>query len=203
MKTEDSLLKVGFQAPTSNNGDSNREVILRYLEAGGVGFELTKKQQELLDRWTWCDEKMRENVGRLKREEIAKLMMQRFNIARCTAFQDIVNTEYVFSTSTPLSKKYRMQLRIEFLEKEIRLASLDNDRTAVAMLEKVLQKYYLEYPDVVPTQSPTTWIFNVDARTINENPVSIEEAEAYIDKAENEFEELEIFNEEEEQDNEQ
>lgn len=182
MKTDESLSKPDFQLPTNDTGASNRDMIILHLQTEG-GIELSKKQEALLERWSWCDEKMRENVGKLKREEIANLLINRFKIARCTAFQDIVNTEYVFSTSTPLNKRYRVQLRIEFLEKEIRLASLDNDRLAVAMLEKVLQKYYLDYPDLQPNASLPNIFINVDQRTIQSEVILTEDAEAIIDEA--------------------
>lgn len=99
-------------------GDSNRETIELYLVADEGSVELNEVQKKLLKRWEYADEliRMKEIRGR---ETIAQLIMRMFHVSRTTAYQDIVNAESVFASSTPLNKKYRIGNRIEFLEKKI------------------------------------------------------------------------------------
>jgi len=160
---------------------SNRDVIEQHLIAGGEGVELTDIQERLLERWTYADEVIRANVGRMKREQIANLIIKKFGVHRATAYQDIVNAEYVFSSSSPLNKKYRIQLRIEFLENQIRLAAAGNDHFSVAQLEKVLQKYYDSYPETNAKQSPRSFHFHVNSKQVADSVIPVEEAEATID----------------------
>lgn len=137
--------------------DSNRETIELYLVSEPGEVSLTDKQEELLKRWEYADELIRKNE--CKREVIAQLIMRRFAVGRATAFQDIVNAERVFASSTPLNKKYRIGLRIEYLERKIQefYDSDDKDKMIMAgMLEARLVKYYDLYPDITPAKSPKT-----------------------------------------------
>jgi hypothetical protein len=99
-------------------GDSHRETIELYLISETGAVELNEKQKLLLQRWEYADELIRLKEIR-DRETQAKMIMRKFDVSRTTAYQDIVNAENVFSSSTPLNKKYRIGLRIEFLEKKI------------------------------------------------------------------------------------
>ena len=181
MNSEKTLSKQGFhQLQKVDKGESNRDVVEQYLIAGGEGVQLTDKQKDLLDRWTFADEMMRENIGRLKREQIANLIKTKWNISRAMAFQDMVNAEHLFSSSTPLNKKYRVQLRIEFLEGQIRLAAIANDHFAVANYEKVLQKYYDKYPDVKPDESPKVLIFSFDITKLQDQLMPLEEVDSIL-----------------------
>ena len=143
--------------------DTTRDDIIAYLEAGGDsnthGIVLTDKQTALLDRWRYADEKLREN--KYKREKIAELIIGRWNVSRDTAWRDIVNAEYVLCSCYPLTKKYEIQRRIEFLKEEIYNAKLDKDRDNISKLEKVLMEYYKLYPEASRKQSPKTIIFNI------------------------------------------
>lgn len=99
----------------SNRYDSpNVEVIERYLASAGEGIILTELQQKILERLRFADERIRQNNGRFKRNEIANQVMMRFNVSRDTAFKDIVNAEHVFSSSAPLNKKYEIQAELNF-----------------------------------------------------------------------------------------
>jgi hypothetical protein len=164
-------------------GDSNRDVIVSFLESDGEGIDLTDKQKELLERWSTADDLIRGNVGRKNREAIAMMLVSKYSIARCTAYNDIVNAEFVFSSSKPINKKYLIGLRIEFIISQIHAAQSVSDFSAVASLEKILQGYIELYPETKVNQSPRTLIFNVDARSISDQILDAEDAEAIIDAA--------------------
>ncbi|OLY92283.1 hypothetical protein SAMN05444008_11549 [Cnuella takakiae] len=166
-----------------SSSEGQREAIELYLVSEEGTVTLTDKQQELLQRWEYADELIRQKEIR-KREAIAKLIMFKFKVSRTTAYQDIVNAEHVFASSTPLNKRYKVQTRIEFLEEKIdelygkvepSTVGEDMDVIDAAMqrknneeyinqavaLEKVLQKYYDIYPDIRPARSPKKIVFNV------------------------------------------
>lgn len=141
--------------------DSNREDILSYLESGGAesGIELTPKQEQLLERYKYADELIR--LNKYKREQIANMIMAKFDLSRDTAYKDIVNAEYIFSSSYPLNKRYIIGLRIEFLQRKIRAAYALSDFAAAASLERVLQNYIADYPDFLPPRAPKQIVLNV------------------------------------------
>lgn len=180
MKTE-----LTISTPANNltaKTDGNREVIKEFLMAGGEGVELTDKQQALLSRWEFADEKIRENMGKLSRVEIAKMLVYKFGVSLRTATNDMVNAEYVFSSSNPINKAHRIGLRIEFLEKQILKAANAQDYKAVASLEKTLAKYLEIYPDITPVEVPKNLIFSFDVEKLMPKVVDISEAEDLIDK---------------------
>lgn len=163
--------------------DNNREAIQAYLVAGGQG-ELTDKQKELLLRWEFADEMIRTNMGKLSRSDIANLIVSRFKVSLATAKADMVSAEEVMSSSSPMNKKHRMQLRVEFLEKQSRLAAAANDHKAVAMIEKSIAFYLDKYPDTTSPQvaKPVTFIL-MNGKDIVDDILSVEDAEFTIEEA--------------------
>jgi len=193
-----------------NKPESNREMIELYLVSEEGAVALTDKQKELLTRWQYADELIRRHE--MSRETISKMIMRKFDpLSRVTAYQDIVNAEAVFASSTPLNKKYRIQLRIEFLEMKIselygmvNMEPKDEDGNTckpededimdrisrikynqeylheAKELEKVLQKYYHDYPDIVPKRSPRKIVYNIQ---FNSLPASILPADEAMKKA--------------------
>ncbi len=143
--------------------DNNRDEIIHWLEAGGEsneeGLILTEKQIQLLARWRFVDEKFREN--KYKTEQIALFVMGKYEVSRDTAYRDIVNAQYVLSSTCPLSKRYLIQQRIEFLILKIKDAYVDQDRFNAANLEKQLREYIKMYPEVSPVRTPKTIIYNI------------------------------------------
>lgn len=185
MKTDVTLSKAAIQPlMKAEKLDSNREAIQAYLIAGGEGYDLTDKQKDLLSRWEFADEMIRSNMGRLSRSEIANLVVSRFKVSLCTAKSDLVSAEEVFSSSSPLNKKHRMQLRVEYLEKQSRLAAAANDHKAVAMIEKSIAFYLDKYPDLTVPQvaQPTSFIL-MNGKDIVDDIISYEDAEVIIDEA--------------------
>lgn len=179
MKSELTISNTAGNQPAKT--DSNREVIKEFLMAGGEG-ELSDKQQALLARWEFADEKIRENMGKLTRTEIANLLVYRFGVTLRTAKTDMVNAEYVFSSSNPINKAHRIGLRIEFIEKQILKAAHDKDYKAVASLEKTLAKYLEIYPDITPVEVPKKLVFSFDVEKLMPKVVELSEAEEIIDK---------------------
>jgi hypothetical protein len=183
--------------------DSNRDTIELYLVSEEGAVQLSEGQEKLLKRWEYADELIRMREIR-DRETQAKLIMGKFGVSRTTAYQDIVNAEAVFASSTPLNKKYRIGLRIEFLEKKIdelygnvkpfepdaddpeakedpflkvyRLKDNEEYITQAINLEKVLQKYYDIYPSLVLPRSPRTIVYNIQQNVLPAAPMTAEEA---------------------------
>lgn len=173
--------------PKLRYNDANREDILRFLQAGGDSsqVQLTDKQNELIERWRFADEKIREN--RYKRNELANFITGKFGVSRDTAMRDIVNAEYVFSSSAPLNKRFLIGQRIEFLQKKINEAYIDGDRWSAGILEKQLCKYIEIYPDFLPPRSPKTIIYKFQQTNIV-NSLTVEQA---ADQAESVLKRLE------------
>lgn len=187
-------------------GNTNREAIELFLVSEEGSVELSEKQKQLLQRWQYCDELIRRNE--MTRESIAKLLMFKFKpLSRTTAYQDIVNTEAVFSSSTPLNKKYWIQNRIEFLQMKIselygmvqmkpmdeagdqvkeeeediqdrlnRISANQEYMHEAKELEKVLQKYIHDYPDMAPLRSPKMIVMNVQNNVLPAAPLSVADA---------------------------
>jgi hypothetical protein len=179
-------------------GESNLEVIESYLVSEPGAVTLTDKQQELLARWSYADELIRKSE--MRRETIAQMICRKFDVGRHSAYQDIVNAEKVFASSTPLNKKYRIQIRIEFIEMKInelyagvqyeaedpkeedvlekvaRIACNKEYIQEAIMLEKVLERYYKQYPDLVQPRSPKNIIFNIQHNHLPAAPMTVAEA---------------------------
>ena len=151
--------------------DDTREQIITWLQAGGdsnkEGLIITDKQLELLDRWRYADEKIRES--KFRREQIAGFICSKYNVSRDTAYKDIVNAEYIFSSSYPLNKKYWIQLRIEYLQKKINDAYIDRDGFTASRLEKELREYIKMYPEQIERKSPKTIVFNIQNNLLQTN----------------------------------
>jgi hypothetical protein len=190
-QSNESLEKSSSQDLSKRYDSSHIQIIEQYLAQGGEGIELSDFQKKILERLRFADEMIRQNQGRLKRNEIANKIMLHFDINNQTAFKDIVNAEHVFASSYPLNKKYEIGCRIEFLKDQIREASAKSDFDAVARMEKVLQSYLDIYPDQIPSRAKRNIILNVIQNNLstadnnNGQEMSIEEA-IIISEKENE-----------------
>jgi hypothetical protein len=167
-----------------NDSLSHREAIKEYVMSGGEGSELTEFQKQLLVRWEYADEKIRENMGKINRAAIAQLVVNKFGVSLCTAKSDLVNAEYVCSSSNPLNKAYKIQARIEFLEREIQRASTSSnlkERSRVEKLEKVLAYYITISPEAIPVEVPKTLIFSFDVTKLQDNILPEDETDNILD----------------------
>lgn len=165
--------------PAKRFNEETIDALTLFLELGGEA-ELSDKHKEILERIRYADEILRQQ--RHKREEVATFIKNKFGISRDTAYRDIVIAEKVFSSSTPLNKKYEVQLRIELLKKQINNCYTDKDVFNAAQLEKVLQKYYDMYPDYKEPRSPKniTFVINGGIHQTNNN-LTLAQAEAKTD----------------------
>lgn len=164
----------------TNKADENWEVIEQYIIAGSEGMELTEKQKAMYERWVFIDEKLRQ--GRERRYQIWNAVKLRFGVSIETARRDMVGAEMVFSSTTPLNKKYKTAVRIEFLERQINLAAAANDFFSVSKLETILQKYIESYPDTPPPRSPKKIVMQFIQNNIQGEMIDTKEAELIIDE---------------------
>ncbi len=158
-----------------------------YFQQGGKssGIILSSKENEILERVRFSDEKIRER--KYSREQIVKFVMGKFEVCRDTAYKDLIMAENVFSSSYPLNKQSLIASRIEFLQKQIDNCIIDKEFIAAGVFEKSLQKYIEIYKDLVPKRSPKTIIYNIQ-NNIHQTNVTIEQA---MEEAEKLYLELE------------
>lgn len=155
--------------------ETTLEVLRAYIIADGVGITLTAEQEEQKEIIDFTDEQIRQKQGQLKRYDIAKIIANRFEITPRTAQRYIQLAEELYSSSAPLNKKYKIQLRIEFCEQQQQIAMLQNDHDAVVMFERCIQKYIEMYPEVKVTRTRRLQTFVLPG-TVLENTSSIEDA---------------------------
>lgn len=159
--------------------DDNKDVIKRYLAAGGEGsgVVLDKVQVRLLERLRYADELLRRQVFLpCRREVIANAIQAKFDVSRDTAYRDIVNAQDVFLSLTPLNKRYEIQLRIELLKDKISEMFLIGDREGALFAEKILQSYLEKYPEPVELRSPKNILFLLQQNNLTVNNMTGEEA---------------------------
>lgn len=155
--------------------DTTLEVIRAYIIADGEGMTLTEEQQKQKLIIDFTDEQIRQKQGILKRFEIARIIANRFEMNTRTAQHYITLAEDLYSSSAPLNKKYKIQLRIEFCEQQQQIAMLQNDHDAVVMFERCIQKYIEMYPEVKVTRTQRMQTFVLPG-TVMENTSTIEDA---------------------------
>ena len=155
--------------------DTTLEVIRAYIIADGEGMTLTEEQQKQKLIIDFTDEQIRQKQGILKRYEIARIIANRFDMNTRTAQHYITLAEDLYSSSAPLNKKYKIQLRIEFCEQQQQIAMLQNDHDAVVMFERCIQKYIEMYPEVKVTRTRRMQTFVLPG-TVLENTSTIEDA---------------------------
>ena len=155
--------------------DTTLEVIRAYIIADGEGITLTEEQQKQKLIIDFTDEQIRQKQGILKRYEIARIIANRFDMNTRTAQHYITLAEDLYSSSAPLNKKYKIQLRIEFCEQQQQIAMLQNDHDSVVMFERCIQKYIEMYPEVKVTRTQRMQTFVLPG-TVMENTSTIEDA---------------------------
>lgn len=158
---------------------SNRDAIEAYEISDG-SIILTDEQETLRERWIFADEAIRRWTGIHGREAIASMIRHRFDVSRATAFSDIRNAEMVYSSSTPLNKKYTIQRRIELAEKTIAWCLSQDDTDNAAKWEKLLQGYIEQYPDDMVRDASKSIVYNLSQTTIVHNVQPVATAEEII-----------------------
>jgi hypothetical protein len=155
--------------------DTNLEVIRAYIIAEGEGIQLNEEQEQQKMIIDFTDEQIRSKQGILKRYEIARIISNRFDLTTRTAQRYITLAEELYSSSAPLNKKYKIQLRIEFCEQQQQLAMIDNQHDAVVMYERCIQKYIEMYPEVKITRKQRIQTFILPGN-MAQNTLSVEQA---------------------------
>lgn len=155
--------------------ETTLEVIRAYIIADGEGITLNEEQQQAKLIIDFTDEQIRQKQGILKRFEIARIIANRFDINTRTAQKYITLAEELYSSSAPLNKKYKIQLRIEFCEQQQQVAMLQNDHDAVTMYERLIQKYIEMYPEVKVTRTQRVQTFVLPGNVV-ETTLTIEDA---------------------------
>jgi hypothetical protein len=155
--------------------DTNLEVIRAYIIAEGEGIQLNEEQEEQKMIIDFTDEQIRSKQGQLKRFEIARIISNRFQLTTRTAQRYITLAEELYSSSAPLNKKYKIQLRIEFCEQQQQIAMLQNEHDAVVMYERCIQKYIEMYPEVKVTRKQRIQTFVLPG-SMAQNTLSVEDA---------------------------
>lgn len=155
--------------------ETSLEVIRAYIISNGVGITLTEEQEKQKEIIDFTDEQIRQKQGILKRYEIARIIANRFEINTRTAQHYITLAEDLYSSSAPLNKKYKIQLRIEFCEQQQQIAMLQNDHDSVVMFERCIQKYIEMYPEVKVTRTRRMQTFILPG-TVTDSTTTIEDA---------------------------
>lgn len=168
--------------------DSNLEVIRAYIIADGEGITLNEEQEQQKLIIDFTDEQIRQKQGQLKRYDIAKIIANRFNLTPRTAMHYLTLSEELYSSSAPLNKKYKIQLRIEFCEQQQQIAMLQDNHDAVVMYERCIQKYVEMYPEVKVTRTRRMQTFVLPGNVVDPN-ASIEEAIEVLEETEEGYDE--------------
>lgn len=155
--------------------DTTLEVIRAYIIAEGDGITLSDEQEEQKKIIDFTDEQIRQKQGILKRFEIARIIANRFGMSTRSAQRYITLSEDLYSSSAPLNKKYKIQLRIEFCEQQQQIAMLEKDHNSVVMFERCIQKYIEMYPEVKVTRTQRMQTFVLPG-TVMDNTSTIEDA---------------------------
>lgn len=155
--------------------DTNLEIIRAYIIAEGDGITLNEEQEKLKKIIDFTDEQIRSKQGQLKRYEIARIIALRFELTTRTAQRYITLAEDLYSSSAPLNKKYKIQLRIEFCEQQQQIAMLQDNHDAVVLYERCIQKYIEMYPELKITRSKRMQTFILPP-SITEGSTTITEA---------------------------
>ena len=133
--------------------DTNLEAIKSYIITDGAAIQLTEDQQRQKMIIDFTDEQIRTKQGLLNRYAIASIISNRFEITIRSAQKYITLAEDLYSSSNPLNKKYKIQLRIEFCEKMAEICVQEKDYKAAASFEKTIQEYIKLYPEVKITRT--------------------------------------------------
>lgn len=159
--------------------DNNLEAIRAYIIADGQVIKLTEEQERQKMIIDFTDEQIRSKQGLLNRYAIASVISNRFDITIRSAQKYITLAEDLYSSSNPLNKKYKIQLRIEFCEKMAEICVQKDDLKAAAAYEKCIQEYIKLYPEVKISRSKRVTQYVLPGQ-LQENTITVIEAEEIL-----------------------
>lgn len=159
--------------------DNNLEAIRAYIIADDDSIQLTDEQarQKLIIDFT--DEQLRAKAGVLNRYNIAQVISNRFSITHRSAQKYITMAEDLYSSSNPLNKKYKIQLRIERCEELQRICIEKDELLVAASFEKLIQEYIKQYPEMKITRSKRIQTFVLPGQVVHDT-MTIEQAVAEL-----------------------
>jgi hypothetical protein len=151
-----SLLKTVYKSLTE---DDNLEIIRAYIISGGEAVTLSDFQLKIKDRCEFADEQIRQHVGVLNRNQINNIVRDKYSVTTETAYRYMKWAEELYASSSPLNKKAKILVRIEWCEKQAKNAIDAGNFSAAAIYEKVLCDYIDKFPDLKEERSKRTQIF--------------------------------------------
>lgn len=166
--------------------ESSFDVIREHLfDEKGAGIMLNDVQQNMCDRWNTVLEL--KSYEMLNDRAIVEKLIEMYGISKFTAYKDIGNAEAMFGFSQPLNKRYRMWARINHLEGKVKDLWEISEYDAALKAEKLLQEYYVQYPEAKTPQRPQklTFIYNGNKPLLENDNSTIEDAEAILIEAAN------------------
>jgi hypothetical protein len=156
--------------------ETSLDAIRAYMISDGKeGIVLTEDQQRQKMIIDFADDQIRSKQGILNRYAIAQIISNRFDITHRSAQKYITLAEDLYSTSAPLNKRYKIQLRIEKCEEIIERLIQVGDYELAEKWEKRLKDYIELYPELKLKRTRRTVIYNIPGLTITEE-MSVESA---------------------------
>lgn len=116
---------------------TERDKIVAYLQDDTGGQMLSKKEQELLERYDYAD-----NLIRAYRSDknIVAMMVKKFKYSKITAYRDIKNAKYVHGSVCKVEKEYWRDVLIKSIIETMAMAKSKKDFKALAMCHANLYK---------------------------------------------------------------
>jgi hypothetical protein len=144
--------------------------------------QLTDQQEKLKQKLETILELKSCNM--LSDKQIAEKLGEMYYIGIHSAYDYIGKAEKLFGYSQFLSKRYRMWGRINFLEEKAKKAWDYKDTQTAVECEKLLQKYYIEFPELNRNEKPHKLVFVYKGnKPLIDEEIKIEDAEYTIIKA--------------------
>lgn len=145
----------------------------------GKSIVLTQFQQDLLKKWETIIELR--CVEMFTTKQIVDNIKEAYGISQPEAYLTIKEAEQMYAYNSNLSKRYRIEARINYLEEKIRDLYEKNFNDSAVSLESTLAKYYAMYPENKPKtpSKPLTFVLHPD-QVSEQNTMPPEEAEAIL-----------------------
>jgi len=128
--------------------DNNLDAIRAFIIADSDAVKLTDEQARQKMIIDFTDEQLRLKQGILTRYSIAQIISNRFGLTHRTAQKYITLAEDLYSSSNPLNKRYRIQLRIERCEQLQELCIQKGELLVARTFETEIREYLKMYPDL-------------------------------------------------------
>lgn len=116
---------------------TERDKIIAYLQDDSGGQILSKKEQELLERYDYADNLIRSYKSDKK---IVAMLVSKFKYSKITAYRDIKNAKYVHGSVCKVEKEYWRDLLIKSIIETMAMAKAKKDFKALAMCHANLYK---------------------------------------------------------------